>query len=121
MHRIATMTALAALLVGLPLAEALAGQKCCRNGRGVHFYAPPPNPFEAWRAYYSAQAAIAAARRAARANYYVATGRAVPSRYFGPPTNAYAEHYALHPYAYFNCPLARRGEGICPEPDFFPR
>jgi hypothetical protein len=49
----------------------------------------------------------------------VATGRALPSRYFGPPTNYYAEHYALNPYAYFNCDMARRGEGICPEPDFF--
>jgi hypothetical protein len=114
------MSALVALLAGLPLMEAVAGDRCCR-GRRAHLYAPRPvlGPFEYWRAYYEAQAEVSFARRAGRANYYVATGRVIPSRYFGPPTNAYAEYYALHPYAYFNCPLARRGEGICPEPDFF--
>jgi hypothetical protein len=79
------------------------------------------SPYAAWLAYYSAQAELSFARRAARANYYVATGRAPPARYFGPPTNYYAERYALEPYAYFNCPLARRGEGVCAQPDFFPQ
>ncbi|MFZ1106239.1 MAG: hypothetical protein WAN86_25820 [Hyphomicrobiaceae bacterium] len=119
MRQIATMSALAALLVGVPIVEALA-EGCCRPGRRAYFYAPPPlNPFAAWRAYYGAQAEVSFARRAGRARYYGATGRAVPSRYFGPPTNAYAEDYALNPYAYFNCPMARRGEGICADPDFF--
>jgi hypothetical protein len=120
MRQIATKFALAALLVALPVAEALA-EGCCRPARRAYFYAPPPlwSPFEAWRADYGAQAEISFARRAGRARYYAATGRAVPSRYFGPPTNAYAEDYALNPYAYFNCPLARRGDGICPDADFF--
>lgn len=119
MRRIATMSALAAVFLVAPLVEALAGERCCRRSGRAHFYAPPPNPFAAWRSYYGAQAEIAAARRAGRANAYVATGRAVPSRYFGPPTNYYAEEYALNPYAYFNCPQARRGEGICAHADFF--
>jgi hypothetical protein len=120
-RQIATVSALAALLVGMPLVEAMAGERCCRHGRRAYFYAPPSlaRPFEAWRAYYEAQAEVSFARRAGRARYYAATGRAIPSRYFGPPTNAYAEYYALNPYSYFNCPMARRGEGICPEPDFF--
>src|SRR5262245_27763683 len=119
MRQIATMSVLTALLVGLPLAEALAGEGCCRPGRRAYLYAPPANPWQAWRAYYGAQAEVSFARRTGRARYYAATGRALPSRYFGPPTNAYAEYYALNPYSYFNCPMARRGEGICPEPDFF--
>jgi hypothetical protein len=118
MRRIATISALAALLVGASIVEALA-EGCCRPDRRVYFYAPPLNPFAAWRAYFEAQAEVSFARRAGRARYYAATGRAVPSRYFGPPTNAYADDYALNPYAYFNCPLARRGEGICTDPDFF--
>jgi hypothetical protein len=120
MCRIATISALAALLLGLPLVEALAGDRCCRNGRRAYLNAPSlGGPYEAWRAYYDAQADISSARRAARANYYVATGRALPSRYTGPPTNYYAEQYALDPYAYFSCPLARRGDGICAETAFF--
>jgi hypothetical protein len=125
MHRprrqIVMISALAALLAGLSLVEAMAGERCCRHSRRAYLYAPRPlpGPFEYWRAYYEAQAEVSFARRAGRANYYVATGRVIPSRYFGPPTNTYAEYYALHPYSYFNCPLARRGEGICPEPDFF--
>jgi hypothetical protein len=120
-RKIATLSGIAALLAGLPLVEALAQDRCCGQGRRAHFYAPPTfvNPFEAWLGYYRAQAEVSFARRAGRARYYAATGRAVPSRYFGPPTNYYAEYYALNPYAYFNCPMARRGEGICPEPDFF--
>jgi hypothetical protein len=121
MYRIATIAALAVLMSALPLLEAGAGERY-RNGRQGYFYggAPPPylyavpaNPWGAWRAYYGAQAELSFARRAARANYYVATGRAPPARYFGPPTNYYAERYALDPYSYFNCPLARRGEGVC--------
>jgi hypothetical protein len=120
-HRIATISALAVLMAGLPLLEAAAGERY-RNGRRAYFYAGPmppyayavpPNPWAAWRAYYTGQAELSFARRAARANYYVATGRVPPARYFGPPTNYYAERYSLDPYAYFNCPLARRGEGIC--------
>ena len=134
MRRIATFSALAALAVGLPLMQAEAGNGCCRHGRrAAYYYAPPStwfsapsryygvtaNPWEAWRAYYDAQADVAGARRALRGSFYTATGRAVPSRYFGPPTNYYAERYSLEPYSYFNCPLARRGDGICPDPDFF--
>jgi hypothetical protein len=119
MRRIATIAGFAALLSGAAVLEASAGDGCCRNGRRAHLYAPPAyavpaNPWAAWRAYYGAQAEVSGARRAVRGNYYVATGRALPSRYFGPPTNYYAEQYALDPYSYFNCPLARRGEGICP-------
>jgi hypothetical protein len=120
------LSAFAALLAAVPLAAAAAGDGCCRHARRGHFYyAPPagyavsPSPYADWRAYYEDQAALSFARRNARANYYVATGRTAPSRYFGPPTNYYAEHYALDPYAYFNCPLARRGEGVCSDPDFF--
>jgi hypothetical protein len=118
-RKIAALSALAALLAGLPLVEALAHDR--RHGRRAHLYGPSPytNPYEYWLGYYRAQAEVSFARRAGRARYYAATGRAVPSRYFGPPTNYYAEYYALNPYAYFNCDLARRGEGICPEPDFF--
>jgi hypothetical protein len=134
MRRIATVSALAALAVGLPLLEADAGNGCCRHGRRAAFhYAPPPagfyapsryygvtaRPWDAWRAYYDAQADVSGARRALRGSFYSATGRAVPSRYFGPPTNYYAEQYSLVPSSYFNCPLARRGDGICPDPDFF--
>jgi hypothetical protein len=117
MRRVATVSVLAALLVAVPILEASA-EGCCRNGRRAHFYGPPvyavpANPWAAWRAYYGAQAEISAARRTARANYYVATGRTIPSRYFGPPTNYYAESYAREPYSYFNCPLARSGAGVC--------
>jgi len=138
MRRIATVSALAALAVGLPLLEAEAGNGCCRHGRraALHYAPPPPppsawynapsryygvtaNPWFAWRAYYDAQADVSFARRALRGSYYTAAGRAIPSRYFGPPTNYYAERYSLEPYSYFNCPLARRGDGICPDPDFF--
>jgi hypothetical protein len=112
MHRIAPLSVLAALLSILPLATASAGDGH-RYGRRAYFYAVPASPWEAWRAYYAAQAELSFARRAARANYYVATGRAPPARYFGPPTNYYAERYALDPYSYFTCPQARRGEGIC--------
>ena len=115
MRRIATMSALAALMVGVPLLEASA-EGCCRAGRRAYLYAPQPfwSPFEAWRAYYGAQAEVSFAHRAGRAKYYAYTGRALPSRYFGPPTNYYAERYSLDPYTYFTCPLARRGDGICP-------
>src|SRR5215471_13291785 len=53
MCRIATVSALVALLVGLPLVEALA-QGCCRPGRRAYLYAPPPlrSPYQAWLAYY---------------------------------------------------------------------
>jgi hypothetical protein len=120
-RKTAAISALAALLAGVPLVEALAHDRCCRHGRRAYFYAPPPlaRPYEYWLSYYGAQAEVSFARRAGRARYYAATGRAVPSRYFGPPTNYYAEHYALDPYAYFNCDLARRGVGICPEVEFF--
>ena len=118
MRRIATVSALAAVLSALPLLDAFAGDRCCRHARRAYFYAPPAyvvpaNPWAAWRAYYQAQADLNFARRTARANYFAATGRVPPARYFGPPTNAYAERYALEPYSYFNCPQARRGEGIC--------
>jgi hypothetical protein len=124
MRRIATAAALAALFAGVPVLDAWAGGGCCGNGRRAYYrvapvYAVPPNPYAAWRAYYDAQAELSFARRAARGKYYVATGRAIPSRFFGPPTNYYAERYYLDPYAYFNCPLARRGDGICAQPDFF--
>jgi hypothetical protein len=117
MRRIATISALAALMTGAAALEASAGDGCCR--RGAYFYGPPAyvvpaNPWAAWRAYYGAQAEVSAARRAGRANYFAATGRAIPSRVFGPPTNYYAERYAREPYSYFTCGLARRGEGICP-------
>jgi hypothetical protein len=117
MRHVTTVAALAALISGAVVLEASAGDGCCRHRR-AHLYAPPPyavpvNPWAAWRAYYSAQAEVSFARRAGRANWFAATGRAVPSRYFGPPTNAYAERYALDPYSYFTCPLARRGDGIC--------
>jgi hypothetical protein len=128
MRRIATIAALAALFAGVPVLEAWAGDGCCRNGRGAYYravppayYAVPANPWAAWRAYFGAQADLSAARRAARGNYFIATGRTIPSRYFGPPTNYYAERYALEPYAYFNCSLARTGAGICAQPDFFPQ
>jgi hypothetical protein len=120
-QRIASIAALAGLLSGLPLLQATAGEGY-GNGRRAYLYggpvapyvyAVPANPWAAWRAYYGAQAELSFARRAGRANYYVATGRAPPARYFGPPTNYYAERYALDPYSYFNCPLARRGEGVC--------
>ena len=111
----------AAALTGVPLLPADAGDGCCRHGQRAFLHAPPAafyvapaSPYEAWRAYYGSQAEVSFARRAARASAYVATGRAIPSRYLGPPTNAYAESYALEPYSYFNCPLARRGEGVCP-------
>jgi hypothetical protein len=130
MRRIAAISALAVLMSGLPFMEAAAGDgvRCCNARRG-HLYAPsaapfgyaPIGPWEYWRAFYGTQAEVARARRVVRGNYYVATGRVVPSRYFGPPTNYYAEQYALDPYAYFNCPLARRGEGICVQPEFFAR
>ena len=114
MRRIVTISALAALLSGLPLIAAGAGDRSCSSRRaGCSYYTAPVSAYAAWLAYYRAQAELSFARRAARANYYVATGRAPPSRYFGPPTNYYAERYALEPYAYFNCPLARRGEGVC--------
>ena len=127
MRRIATVAALAALFAGVPVLgawEASAGDGCCRNGRRAYrapsAYAVPARPWAAWRAYYGAQAELSWARRAARGKHYVATGRAIPSRFFGPPTNYYAERYSLEPYAYFTCPLARRGEGVCAQPDFFP-
>jgi hypothetical protein len=120
MRRIAILSLLAAVLSALPLLSAAAGDGCCRHGRHGYLYAPragfyvaPVSPYASWRAYYEDQAAISFARRSARANAYVATGRPIPSRYLGPPTNAYAESYALEPYSYFNCRLARRGEGIC--------
>jgi len=132
MRRIATVAALAALFAGAPVLgawEAAAGDGCCRNGRraaprayvfyGPPGYAVPARPWAAWRAYYDAQAELSWARRAARGNHYIATGRTIPSRAFGPPTNYYAERYALEPYAYFTCPLARTGAGICAQPDFF--
>jgi hypothetical protein len=131
-RRIATISAFAVLMAGLPLIEAAAGdghhyrngrRGCCYAASAAPYYytAPGVGPWEYWRAYYEAQAEVARARRVVRGNYFVATGRVVPSRYFGPPTNYYAEQYALDPYAYFNCPMARRGEGICPQPEFFAR
>ena len=111
MRRIATIAALAALFSVLPLIEASA-----RDGyryRGPAYYVAPASPYAAWRAYYTAQAERSFARRAFRANYYVARGYVPPARYFGPPTNYYAERYSLEPYSYFTCPLARRGEGVC--------
>ena len=114
MRRIAIVSALAALLSGLPLMEASAGEVCRNSRRGHCYYAAAPyNSFAYWRAYYNAQADLAAARRAWRANHFVARGYNPPSRTFGPPTNYYAERYALDPYSYFVCPLARRGEGVC--------
>jgi hypothetical protein len=122
MRHVATISALALLMLGLPLADAEAGGRCCRHGRPVGYVVGPPawlRPYEVWLAYYRAQAELSYARRAAQADFYVATGRALPSRYFGPPTNTYAEQYARDPYAYFSCPQARRGEGVCADPDFF--
>src|SRR6185312_12889726 len=91
MRRIATVSALAALAVGLPLLEAEAGNGCCRHGRraALHYAPPPPppsawynapsryygvtaNPWFAWRAYYDAQADVSFARRALRGRYYTA-------------------------------------------------
>jgi hypothetical protein len=112
MRRIATISVLAALFAGAPLMEASAGEGY-RRGWGLYAYYPAPyNSYAYWRAYYRAQADVSAARRAYRANYFVARGYN-PPRHLGPPTNYYAERYALDPYAYFNCPLARRGEGVC--------
>jgi hypothetical protein len=120
MRRIATLSLLAAALSATPLLSAAAGDGCCRHGRHgyrhappVAFFVAPVSPYADWRAYYEDQAELSFARRTARANAYVATGRAIPSRYLGPPTNYYAEQYALDPYTYFACPLARRGEGVC--------
>jgi hypothetical protein len=121
MRRIATISALAALLTGLPLIEAAAGERCRHGRRGHCYYAAPYNSWDAWRAYYGAQGELSFARRAYRSRYFVARGYHPPGRYFGPPTNYYAESYALDPYAYFNCPLARRGAGICSQADFFTR
>jgi hypothetical protein len=114
MRRIATISALAALFVGLPLIEASAGEGYRRGWRLYGYYPAPYNSYAYWRAYYDAQADVSAARRAFRNNYFVARGYNPPSRYLGRPTNYYAETYSLDPYAYFNCPLARRGEGVCP-------
>jgi hypothetical protein len=113
MRRIATVSALAALLSGLPLIEASAGEGCRQGRRGPCYYTTPSNSWAFWRDYYRAQADLSFARRAYRANYFVARGYNPPSRYLGPPTNYYAERYALDPYSYFVCGLARRGEGIC--------
>ena len=124
MRRIATVAALAALFAGVPVLGAWEASAGDGNGRRAYrappAYAVPARPWAAWRAYYGAQAELSWARRAARGKHYVATGRAIPSRFFGPPTNYYAERYSLEPYAYFTCPLARRGEGVCAHPDFFP-
>ena len=119
MRRIATIAGLAVLVSGAAITDAAAGDGCCRKPRRAYVHAPagyvvPVRPWDAWRAYYDAQAEVSGARRAIRGSYYAATGRALPSRYFGPPTNYYAEYYSLDPYTYFTCPLARRGEGICP-------
>src|SRR5512145_2194703 len=102
MRRIATVSALAALLSGLPLIEAAAGE-VCRNGRRghCHYAAAPYNSWAYWRGYYGAQADLAGARRTLRANHFVARGYNPPSRHFGPPTNYYAERSALDPYSYF--------------------
>jgi hypothetical protein len=134
MRRIATISALAALLSGLPLIEASAGEGYRYNGRRApYFYAPPPpsfsffgapfalygppapyNSYARWLGYYNAQADVSFARRNFRANHVVGRGYNPPqARYIGPPTNYYAERYALEPYSYFDCPLARRGEGVC--------
>ncbi len=122
MRRIATIAALAALLPGLPLVEASAGEGYRYGPAGpfAYFFAPsygynpaPHKSYAFWRPYYRAQADRSFARRAFRANYFVAHGYNPSSRYRGPPTNYYAERYALEPYSYFDCPLARRGEGIC--------
>jgi hypothetical protein len=115
MRRIATISALAALMSGVPLIEASAGEGY-RYGPGPYYYYAPPAPYNSfafWRSYYRAQADLSFARRAYRANYFVARGYNPPSRRVGPPTNYYAERYALEPYSYFDCPLARRGEGVC--------
>jgi hypothetical protein len=113
MRRIATIAALAALFAGLPLIEASAGEGYRYGRRAYAYYPSPYNSYAYWRAYYRAQADLSFARRAYRANYFVVRGYNPPSRYFRAPTNYYAEQYALDPYAYFNCPLARRGEGVC--------
>jgi hypothetical protein len=134
MRRIATFSALAALLSGVPLIGASAGEGYPYNGRRAPYLygpAPPPPPFNflygappygyaapynswaLWRGYYNAQADISFARRNFRANYHVGRGYNPPTRHIGPPTNYYAERYSLEPYSFFDCPLARRGEGIC--------
>ncbi|HEX5998903.1 MAG TPA: hypothetical protein VFZ16_05850 [Hyphomicrobiaceae bacterium] len=92
MRRAAIASVSALLVLGLLTVDAVAGDGCCRHARRGHagygyVYRAPANPFAAWRAYYGAQAEIASARRAATANWYVATGRAPPRRYYGPPTN----------------------------------
>jgi hypothetical protein len=127
MRRIATISALAALLTGLPLADASAGggrrgpfgYGPFGYGPFAYFFGPPaynPAPHRSyafWLPYYREQAERSFARRAWRANYYVGHGYNPPSRQLGPPTNYYAERYALEPYSYFDCPLARRGDGVC--------
>ena len=116
MRRIAMFSALAALASGLPLVEAAAGEGFGFGRRASYdryYYAAPYNSWAYWRAYYRAQAELSFARRAYRANYFVARGYNPPARHLGPPTNYYAERYALDPYSYFVCPLARRGEGVC--------
>jgi len=134
MRRIATVSALAALLSGLPLVEASAGGGVRYRPAGYgpagygpsasfgpfgYFFGPPGyaadprKSYAFWRPYYTAQAERAGARRVWRGNYFVAFGYNPPSRLLGPPTNFYAENYALDPLSYFGCPLARRGEGIC--------
>jgi hypothetical protein len=131
MRRIATpiaaVSALAAVLLALAASPASACHRYGRHPCGYGYYGygyngfgygPGPRPFEAWRAYYDEQAARSYARRTASANFYVATGRALPSRYFGPPTNYYAERYSQNSYLYFFCDLARRGEGTCDDPEF---
>jgi hypothetical protein len=129
MRRIAIIAALAALLSGLPLAAASAGGGHRGYSYGPdgglfgYFFGPPPPAYgyapaphrswAFWRGYYAGQANVAGARRYYRGNYFVARGYNPPSPHFGPPTNYYAERYTLEPYSYFNCPLARRGEGVC--------
>jgi hypothetical protein len=113
MRRIATISILAGLASGLPLIEASANEAWRRCGRAQHCYAAPYNGWALWRSYYGAQAELSFARRAFRANYYIARGYNPPSRYLGPPTNYYAERYSLDPYSYFSCPLAQRGDGVC--------
>ncbi len=77
------------------------------------FNADPRRSYAFWLPFYREQAERSFARRAWRANYYVGFGYNPPSRRLGPPTNYYAEDYAREPLSYFDCPLARRGEGIC--------
>jgi hypothetical protein len=128
MRRIAIVSALAALLTGLPLGSASAEGGF---GYGPFGYGPSGGPFAFffgpptytsapyrsyafWLPYYREQADRSFARRAWRGNYFVAHGYNPPSRHLGPPTNYFAERYALEPLSYFDCPLARRGDGICP-------